>query len=89
MFVFEGNIDPLVLYQHIMTLFPLYQLIEALSIILSDGCWCNRVTVACCKIIELLDIALITSIGLYLLCIIASHGVPPIKCTIFIMRSLK
>lgn len=47
MFVFEGDIDPLVLYQHIMTLFPLYQLTEALSIILSDGCWCNRVTVAC------------------------------------------
>ena len=88
MFVFEGDIDSLVLYQHIMTLFPVYQLIEALSVILSDGCWCNRVTVACYNIIELLDIMLITSLGLYLL-FIANRGVPPIQCTIFIMRSLK
>lgn len=67
MFVFEGDIDPLAQYQHIMTLFPLYQLIEALSIILSDGCWCSRVTVGCYKIIEFLGITLITSAGLYFL----------------------
>jgi len=82
-------IDPLVLYQHIMTLFPLYQLIETLSIILSVGCWRNRMTVAFYNIIELLDRTLITSIGLCLLCVIANHGVPPIKCTVFIMRSLR
>lgn len=67
MFVFEGDIDPLAQYQHIMTLFPLYQLIGAVSIILSDGCWCSRVTVGCYNVIELLDITLITSVGLYFL----------------------
>lgn len=41
MFVFEGNIDPLVLNQHTLSLYPLYQLIEVLSTILTDGCRCN------------------------------------------------
>lgn len=36
--MFKGDIDPLVLHQHIMTLFHLHKLIEALSVILSDGC---------------------------------------------------
>lgn len=67
MLVFEGDIDLLAQYQHIMTLFPLYQLIEALSVILSDRCWCSRVTVGCYNIIELLDIMLMTSVGLYFL----------------------
>lgn len=80
---------PLVLYQHITATSPLYQLIEALSVIFFDGCWCNRVTGACCNIIELLDITSITSLGLYLLYIVPNHGVPPMKCTVFIVRSLK
>lgn len=85
MLVFEGDIDPLVLRQHIVTLFHLHQLRG--TIILSDGCWRNRVTVACSKIIELLDLTLIAWFIPAL--ITANHGVQPIQCTIFIMRSLK